>query len=321
MKKLLAILLVALMAVSVAACAPSPSDLNNIVNDALNGLQSEIENNIDSDIDTDFGNDNDDNDDTDTDETVSVNFNSNLGEQVVYDKNNIKVTVTEITYEEYYGPTLSLLLENNSAKDITISSENVSVNNIVCNAYMYEDVNAGKKTYADMSFYESDLTSVGITEIGTIEFFLHIYEQETYDTIDDSDVIKLVVNENVTAAPVSNGEKIYSKNGITIYNEKPTMEDDDYYDYVSRFFIVNETNTDISISTDDVSVNGFMINPYCSETVPAGKMAYTSLYFSKTDLEDNKIKEIEEVELSFSIYNSESYDTIDDTDAIIIKAN
>ena len=320
MKKLLALLIVAIMAISLTACVPTPGDINDIVNDALNELENDVI--PDSDLDADNNNDSDaDTDSDNTDENVSVDVNSSIAEQVVYDENNIKVTATELTYEEYYGPTISFLVENNSDKDISVSTENVTVNNIVFSAYMYSDLKAGKKAYSDMSFYETDLASYGITEIGTIEFNLHIYETDTYDDIDDSDVIKLIVNDDVSFVPAPKGDKIYSKNGITVYTEKCNKEDDDYYDYVTRLFIVNESDKYISVRCEDVSVNGFMLDPYCSAAVPAGKMAYSNLYFYQSDLDDNKIDKIEEVEFYLDIYDYNTYDDIDESEVITIKAD
>lgn len=323
MKKLLALLLVALMAASLAACVPTPGDVNDIVNNALDNLQSDLDN--DSDIDLDFNidtdNDNDDDNDDNTNETVSVNFDANMAEQVVYNNKGIKVTAAEITYEEYYGPTIAFLVENESDKDISISTDYITVNNLVFPSSLYIDVADGKKAYGDMYLYESDLADFGITELGTVEFKLHIYDSETYDTIDDSDVIKLVINEDVVSAPAPKGDKIYSGNGITVYAEKCTEEDDDYYEYVTRFFTVNETNKNVTLSCEDVAVNGFMIDPYCSIMVPAGKMAYTNLYFYDSTLEDNRIDEIEEVEFYFNAYDSDSYDDLFESEVIKIKVD
>jgi len=321
MKKLLALLMVALMAVSLAACVPTPGDINDIVNNALNDL----ENDIDSDTDLDINIGDDDNDvivdieDNNTDETSAVSFNGNITEKVVYNNNGIKVTVDEIYYKEFYGPTLSMLVENESDEDVTVSVEKLCINNIVFNSYFYAEVNSGKKVFEDMYFYDSDLTECGIESLGTIEFSFHIYESDSYDTIERTDMIKLVMDENVATAPVPKGDKLYSKNGVTVYTEECTKEDDDYYNYVTRLFVINETKEDISVSLEDVSVNGFMLDPYCSVSVPAGKMGYTNVYFYEDNLAENKIKEIEEVEFSLKIYNSESYDTIDESDAFTLK--
>lgn len=324
MKKLLALLLVVLMAVSVTACVPTPGNINDLVNDAINDLENEVVDNIEdnfNDDDNDDIIDNNDDDDDNTDETFSVDFGGNFTSQVVYDKNNIKVTAEEMTYEEYYGPTISLLVENNSSKNINVSAKDTTVNNIVFNTYFYVDINAGKKSYEDMYFYESDLKTCGIDKIGTIEFVLEIDEQETYDDIDKSGVISLVLDNSVSLAPAPKGDKIYSKNGVTVYSEACKDEDDDYYDYVTRFFVVNESDKYVTVSCQDVSVNGFMVDPYCSVSVPAGKMAYQNMYFYISDLEDNKIKNIEEVEFIFNVYDYNTYDNIDKSETITIKAN
>ena len=137
------------MAASLAACVPTPGDVNDIVNNALDNLQSDSDN--DSDIDLDFNidtdDDNDDDNDDNTNETVSVNFDANMAEQVVYNNKGIKVTAAEITYEEYYGPTIAFLVENESDKDISISTDYITVNNfnLVSNCIKME--NRSTKNY------------------------------------------------------------------------------------------------------------------------------------------------------------------------------
>lgn len=325
MKRIIALLMVALMAVSLAACVPTPGDLTDLVNNAIenkveNEIKDEINNSFDIEVETkgDDDVDVDVDDDDNTQETVTVDMGT-VTQQELYNKGGIKVSVDEIYYKDYYGPTLSMLVENESAKNITVSVEKLTVNNIVLSTYFYADVNSGKKTYEDMSFYESELEEYGITELGTVEFCFNIYEQDSYDTIDKTDAVKIILNDKVSALPTPNGEKIYSKNGITVYKEECPLEDDDYYDYVARFLLINETNDDVTVSVEDVSVNGFMISNYCYLSAPAKKAAYENFYFTKDTLTENKIKEIEEVEFSLNIYNSNTYNTIEETEAYTIK--
>lgn len=328
MKKIIALLMVALIAVSLAACVPTPGDLTDLVGNAIENkvedkIEDKVENKFDIDVDTndddvdvDVDIDVDDNDNTK--ETVTVNMGT-VTEQVLYNKDGIKVTVDDISYKEYYGPTLSMLVENESAKNVTVSAEKLTVNNIVMSSYFYADVNSGKKMYEDMYFYQSELDEYGITELGTVEFCFNIYEQESYDTIDKTDAVKIVLNDKVSGLPTPNGEKIYDKNGITVYKEECPVADDDYYDYVTRFLLINASKEDVTVSATDISVNGFMVNSYCYLTAPAGKAAYENFYFTKDTLKENKITEIEEVEFSFNIYNSNTYDTIELTDPYTIK--
>ena len=68
-----------------------------------------------------------------------------------------------------------------------------------------------------------------------------------------------------------------------------------------------------------MSVNGFMVDSSMSEDVVAGKKAMSAVQFFSTDLEENSIDDITDVELYFHIFNLESWDTIFDSDVISIS--
>lgn len=67
---------------------------------------------------------------------------------------------------------------------------------------------------------------------------------------------------------------------------------------------------------DDMSVNGFMLSPFFSTTVYDGKKAINDITVFSSDLEENGIETIEEVELKFNIYDADSYSTISDSEPI-----
>jgi hypothetical protein len=53
------------------------------------------------------------------------------------------------------------------------------------------DVVAGKKAFDTMTFMESDLKENDIKEINSLEFKLHIFDMDTWETIKDTDIIKV----------------------------------------------------------------------------------------------------------------------------------
>ena len=63
-----------------------------------------------------------------------------------------------------------------------------------------------------------------------------------------------------------------------------------------------------------------MMNPLFSTTVYNGKMSLDDITILSTDLEENGITAIEEVELKFHIYDKDTYDTIADSDPITFSA-
>ena len=53
------------------------------------------------------------------------------------------------------------------------------------------DIASGKKSFDSLTFLESDLEANDITEFKTIELSFHIFETESWDNVDDSDVITM----------------------------------------------------------------------------------------------------------------------------------
>lgn len=85
-------------------------------------------------------------------------------------------------------------------------------------------------------------------------------------------------------------------------------------------YIENTSGKNVGISVDNMSVNGYMMTPYFSTTVYDGKKAIDDITILSSELEDNGIESIDQVELKFHIYNADSYDTIADSDTITFSA-
>ena len=84
-------------------------------------------------------------------------------------------------------------------------------------------------------------------------------------------------------------------------------------------YIYNSNKKDVTVQARDCSINGFMVDPYFSRDVVSGKHAITTISFSSSELEENEIETIETVELSFHIFDMETWDTIVDTAPITIN--
>ena len=80
----------------------------------------------------------------------------------------------------------------------------------------------------------------------------------------------------------------------------------------------NTGDKDITVQTRDVSINGFMVEAMFSCDIVAGKRAVDTITFMESELEENAITAIEDVELSFHIFDSNKWETIVDTEPINI---
>ena len=64
-----------------------------------------------------------------------------IEETVIYDENDIVITAVDLEYDGIFGPTLNLLVENNSDKDYIIQCDYATINELICLSNM-ENLNA-----------------------------------------------------------------------------------------------------------------------------------------------------------------------------------
>lgn len=88
-----------------------------------------------------------------------------------------------------------------------------------------------------------------------------------------------------------------------------------------KLLIENNTEEDLIFQLRNTSVNGYMIEPSLSVEVVAGKKANSSLTLPRAGLEACSIQAIADVEFSFHIINSDTLDTVLNTDPIILKTS
>ena len=86
-----------------------------------------------------------------------------------------------------------------------------------------------------------------------------------------------------------------------------------------KLLIENNTADNKMIQVNDFSVNGFMIEPYFSAHVAAGKSAYDSIDILNTTLDKNKITEIKSAEFKFHFVNEDDWNIKTDSDIITLS--
>lgn len=90
----------------------------------------------------------------------------------------------------------------------------------------------------------------------------------------------------------------------------------DYMGPEIKLKIENNSNVSITVQQRDMSINGAMIDGIFSCDVMPGKIANDSISIFESDLEDNGITSLENVELSFHIYADDTHEVILDTSPI-----
>ncbi len=239
-----------------------------------------------------------------------------IDEQVLFEQDGIVVTATEYTTDSIWGDGIKLLLENNSDKDISIGCNALMVNDYMITDLFASSIAAGKKANETLYLSSTQLKAAGIENVGKIEIYFHVYDSSTYDTVFDTECVTIQTSEyaNMDTMPNDAGTELYSRDGIRIVGK--TVDENSFWGTAILLYIENNSGKNVGISVDDMSVNGFMLSPFFSTTVYDGKKAINDITVFSSDLEENGIETIEEVELKFNIYDADSYSTISDSEPI-----
>lgn len=197
-------------------------------------------------------------------------------------------------------------------------SRNASINGYMVDTFMSVDVVNGKKANDTLTFSDSSLEQCGIKEIADIEFSLHIFDSEDWLNYTDTDAIQLKTSlaDSFIYTFDDSGDVVFANDGIKIVVKG--LSEDGWLGPGIVVYIQNESDKQITVQTRDVSVNGFMAQTVFSADVSSGKHCVDTITFLGSDLEDNDISSIENVELSFHIFDSNNWGTAVDTDMITI---
>lgn len=300
MKRTLICLLAILMMLSMVACAvPSDTELKEPVSVVTGNGTGETQ--------------------ADAQEETATPKEVSVEETVLVDESGVKVTAKSLE-SSLFGTELKLLIENNSGKNLTFQCRNASVNGYMVETMMSVDVANGKKANDSLTFVNTDLELCGIETIADMEMSFHIFTTEGWDDYLDTDAIQLKTSaaDGFVYNYDDSGEVAYEGNGVKVV-VKGLSEDASLLGTSVIVYIENTSNENVTVQAREASVNGFMIDPIFSCDVVAGKHAMDTITFMSSDLEENSITAVEEIELSFHIFGTDDWDTIVDTEPVKIS--
>lgn len=227
-----------------------------------------------------------------------------VAEQVCFSWGGLTVTAKSLKLGGFFGAELEFLTENTGNKNYTVSSHAVIINDYMMDTSFLCSVAAGKKATEEISVFSSDLEEAGITEIEKFEISFYVYDSDTYKTVyEELCTVKTSLYGKVTAAENDKGKALYNEGGIRIVGKY--VEEDALFGSSVLLYIENNSAKNITLSGDDISVNGYMISGLLAESVYAGKKAMTDIFFLSDDLKNNGIQKISTIELKFKIYNDD----------------
>lgn len=234
------------------------------------------------------------------------NKTAQIAETVLVDENNVKITAIGLSYNDYSAD-VELLIENNSAKDLSFvcGSSGYNCNSIngymTPDGYLFCDVTAGKKAYDSVSFSYDELMLYGINEIADIELGFCIEDDDYNRTYTGPQQIKTsiagsfdydkeyfqnaIADSSIQKAfyystDFFSADTIYDQNGISVRSE--ALVENGHGELMLLLEIMNTSSDTVYIVTDDIAINGLICrtSPWSSDMVTPGKKSIAVIELS-----------------------------------------
>ena len=213
------------------------------------------------------------------------------------------------------GAEFKFTLENKTAdKEMMFSMDDTAVNGWVLSSLFVETVSAGKKANETLSFSASDMNDCGLTSVDKLEFHLRVYDNNDWMADNFVKDTFTVYPTGLTDAEVVSPERWKGKDEMLVVDDGNCTfvilgtYNDNIWGYTVAAYIENKTvDKSMMFSWDDVSVNGYMVDPFWATSVPAGCKKITTISFSSSKFEENGIEKVEEIEFELRVYDNDNW--------------
>ena len=227
------------------------------------------------------------------------------------DNDECSIIIKDIDPDNMWGYTVKVTVENKSTeKTYRFSTGDTSINGVATDSLFYEDVAPGKKANGELNFLLSDKEEAEIGDFTDINVVFKVSDADDWSA-------DPVVNEAIHIYP-------YGEDKATVYVREPQpsdriiVDDDnftaiitgDYMDsgeYAIDLFLTNKTDMELAVGTENESVNGYMMDPFFGRYIAPRTSMFATISWSKSDLKENDITDIETAEFSFRVYDSSDW--------------
>ncbi len=238
-----------------------------------------------------------------------------IDNETIVDNAYCTVTLVSCQAKRNGGVDFKFLLENKTAdKEMMFSMDDVAVNGWIISSLFVKTVSAGKKASETLSFSASSLNDCGLTSVDKLQFHLRVYDNDDWMADEFVEDTFIIYPTGLTEAEIVSPERRTGKDEMTAVDDENSsfiiLETyvDSIWGYTVVAYLENKTeNTDMMFSWNDVSVNGYMIDPFWATSIPAGTKKIAEIHFSSSKLEENGIDKIDEIEFELRIYDSDDW--------------
>ena len=218
------------------------------------------------------------------------------------------------------GPEVGILVENESEKNVLVTTDLLSVNGYMMQySSLYTEVAAGKKANDTLTLGSSELKQSGIETVADLQFYIKVSDADTWDVLEKSELITLSTSAAGLEQPVDDtGDVLYEGNGIRVVCKG--LKQDIIWDGTLVFYMENNSGAPISVYAENVSVNGFMQNVSLWSDLRDGTRLIDGMsLWDLSDLGLESIDDVETIEFNLRIVHADTWDEIATTDVITLS--
>ncbi|PID82659.1 MAG: hypothetical protein CSB16_00020 [Clostridiales bacterium] len=229
----------------------------------------------------------------DKDNTEVLNLsNLSIESDVLFEKDNIKVSAVELTEDEYNGLGVNILVQNNSDKDIYISCPTLSVNDYMVGNLFSASVKAGQESSETIFFLNDFMLDSGlpINKVADIELQFVTIEESNSQILFETEPVQIKTSQfSEDAKEKYDGESVmFEKDGFKIAAMNLYEYEDGNCDNL-LLYIENNSQKDVDVYSSALVVNDYIINPYYATRLPKGKMIIAPIDISEASQKAEKV--------------------------------
>ena len=88
-------------------------------------------------------------------------------------------------------------------------------------------------------------------------------------------------------------------------------EKDEIWGYTVKLYLENKTDKEVMFTTEEDSINGYMVDPFFSVSLAPGACMYSGISWSDSTLEESGIDKVESIEMVMRAYDIEDWSADD----------
>ena len=302
MKRIFSLLLCAFVLLSLAACGsskdPAPTDA---VSTASPTTPVTIPTVAPTDAPTEAP----------TEPPVQVTVPSEI---LLVDNDDVTVLITKIENNEHLGMQLRIQCVNKTDRALIYSWDTVSVCGFMYDPFWAEEVGPNKTANSTIDFDTYTLEKMGILSVDEISFTLRVFDSENWMEEPLVQMPCTIYPTGLSAETVRFPERAETPGQVTVADDANSLfviewaDAEDPSAYTVHVYMENKTDRNLMFAWDMVSVNDVMVDPFWATVVPAGKKACAEVHFFRSELADNGIEEVENIEFTLLVSDYDDWE-------------